>query len=552
MSNYFICVGGTGSRIGEAFVYLSAAGYLGSGRTQIWIVDKDTKCANGSILHSAVNEYAAVRSNCLWQDAPCFTQNLSLSEWNFDDALRQLDPNATGDSAFRELDGGDRNVSCIMKFLHDAESLDNSMSRGFYGRAQTGTALYKAIEQIPSFFDRDGLFNSIREEINKGETPSVYLAGSSFGATGASLLPNMAKTLRNQFGSRVAIGAVLMLPYFSYETMTSDGSKALVSPETHWEKAREALRYYGDSRRMSIRRVGDPLRDPGATLDAFYVVGCTPLAAINNNYCEGGEGQDNNAHIAELYAAMGAKHFFELAINGREDEMNFGVPASFSYCMEPGATFNWDRIDPALKVPMLSLTRFSLASLTFVHPLTHQKAPLKKDDTIKKCFGGSGFMGGGDALIDDAVMRDSVKDVVNFSKRFLDYVQFLNYVGPDVMLFDSEFLGDLFTVLDSFSPLSGMASRLRELTLNDEYTDPERQKVYSYCQMLWISAHPNSAIDPRARETNSGQLRDYIIQQMKQFKSANPGAGDYAEHTRSGMRKMYQSVYDLGRSFKFG
>ena len=551
MSNYFICVGGTGSRIGEAFVYLSATGYLGSGKTQIWIVDKDTKCANGSILHAAVNEYAAVRSNCLWQEAPCFTQELSLNEWNFDDALKQLDPNATGESAFKALGGGSKEVGCVMKFLHDAESLDNSMSRGFYGRAQTGTALYKAIEQIPNLFDKDALFSAIRDDINKGETPSVYLAGSSFGATGASLLPNMAKTLRNQFSNRVAIGAVLMLPYFSYETMTSDGSKALVSPETHWEKAREALRYYGDERRMSIRRVGDPLRDPGATLDAFYVVGCTPLAAINSNYADGGEGQDNKSHIAELYAAMGARHFFELAQNGKEDENNFGIPASYAYCLGDGADFNWNRIDPALKVPMLSLTRFSLAVLTFLHPLTHQKEPLKKNDTLQKCFGKTRFMGG-DARIDDAVMQDSVKNIADFSRRFLDYVQYLNYIGPDVALFDSSFLGDLFTVLDGFSPLRGSASRLRDLTLSEAYSEEERKKVYSLCQMLWISANPNAPIDPRAKETNIGQLQDYIIQQMGPFKSAGIGAGDFGDHTRNGMRKMYQCVYDMGRSFKFG
>lgn len=548
MSNYFICVGGTGSRIGEAFVYLCAAGYLGGGKTQIWIVDKDTKCANGSLLRAAYNEYASVRSNCIWKDAPCFTQKLSLYAWNFDNALSQLDPQATGDGEFRRLGESSSEVGCIMKFLHDAESLDNPMSKGFYGRAQTGTALYKAIEQLPEFFEKDALFTVIKKDIDRGETPSVYLAGSSFGATGASLLPNMAKTLRVQFGNRVSIGAVLMLPYFNYETSTPDGSKALVSPETHWEKASEALRYYGDARRMPIRQIGDSLRESGATLDAFYVVGCRPLASINNRYCDGGEGQDNESHIAELYAAMGARHFFELAKNGQEDEANTGVSAIYAYCLGAGTDFNWGRIDPALKVPMLSLARFSLSMLTFIHPLTHQKTSLKKDVTLQECFGKTGFFGG-DAKIDETVMRESVRAVTSFSKRFLDYVQSVNNIGPNVALFDSEFFVDFFTVLCQLS--GNPARRLRDLTLHEEYTESELLEVYKKCQLLRISGSPKVSIDPRARITNIGQLQNEMIEQMAPFRKNSPGAAPYREHTRDGMRKIYECVYNLGRSLKF-
>lgn len=544
MSNYFICVGGTGSRIGEAFVYLCASGYFGQGKTQIWIVDKDTQCANGSILHSAVNEYNDVRQNCMWQDAPCFSQELSLNEWNFEDALKELDPNATGESAFGKLAGNDPDVEKVMKFLHDAESLDNSMSKGFYGRAQTGTALYKAIEQIPNFFARDSLFQSIQAEITTGETPRVYLVGSSFGATGASLLPNMAKTLRTYFTSKVSIGAVLMLPYFGYESASEDGRKALVSPETHWEKAREALNYYGDGNQMTIRLIGEGFGNPSVTLDCFYIVGCSPLTSINSHFADGGKDQNNNVHIAELYAAMGARHFFDLADQGDAGAPGAGTPATYAYSVGVGTQFTWARIDPRLREQFLRLIRFSVAALTYVHPLAYQKAPLEEDHTLRECFGvtSTGFFGSKKARVDKDVLKKNVKYVADFSKRFLDYITFLCYVGPDVALFDYEQYVHLFTKLQSFAPHP--ASRLRELTLNEAYSEQERQIINGLCLLKRINSNPTIQTKG-ANETDMGQLINEITHSMIQIKKAQPAPGSYAEHTINGMRKFYQSVYEF-------
>lgn len=543
MSNYFICVGGTGSRIGEAFVYLAATGYFGDGETKIWIVDKDTKCANGSFLHSAVSEYATVKSKCAWKDSKCFNHTLSLNEWNFDDALKALDPGATGDSPFKELGKSSRETQIVMNLLHDAESLDNSMSKGFYGRAQTGTALYKAIEQIPTFFAGDALFESIRLDISRGIRPTVFFAGSSFGATGASLLPNMAKTLRREFGAQVAIGAVLMLPYFGYEIDAESGSKALVSPETHWDKAKEALRYYGDANRMSIRKIGTPLRAAaeGATFDAFYISGCLPLKSINNQYADGGADQANDSHIAELYAAMGAKHFFDLAETGKESDADFGAPAVFAYELTDGAEFGWDHIDGNLRIPMLSLARYSVAVLTYLHPLSHQKSSLKKDDTFKKSFGTNGFLGAGDARIDETTVREHVTFAANFSKRFLDYVHRISFIGPKVSLFDTEYFSEVFTCLQEYAPKP--ANRLRSLTLCDEYDDEQRSEVYKHCQLYRVE-FPKFAGALAVKETKVNQLATHIIDDMKMFKAASVAPNQYSEHTADGMRRVLQSIYD--------
>lgn len=547
MSNHFICVGGTGSRVGEAFVYLAATGYIGLGDTRIWIVDKDTKCANGNTLRSACNEYINFQNRCLLENTrwPWFNHNLSLSEWNFDKALKDLNPQSDGSSAFKELGNLNAETGMMMKFLHDAESLDNSMSKGFYGRAQTGTALYKSIEQIPSFFDQDALFKEIDKDIKSGNRPCIYLAGSSFGATGASLLPNMAKTLRTKFAENVAIGGVLMLPYFTYSDKTKDGGKPLVSPDTHWNKAREALRYYGDSSRMSIRKINEPMFDPNntATFDAFYVAGSVPLTNINQEYSEGGEGQDNNCHIAELYAAIGAKHFFDMCKHNTTDSAFSGFPAVYAYYLDQaGVDLNWQRIDPMLKRPMLALARFAVAVLTYLHPLTHQKQKLNTDQTMIDCFGKESFMSK-TARIDEATIKESVNCAAAFSKRFLDYVHQINGVGPDVNLFDLSFLEKVLMALNEFS--DAPAFRFRDLALCDAYDFSSFKKIYQLCQLHMVRENLSANVAVTARQTNIGQIINQITKDMNSVRSASVAPSAYPAHSEYGMRKIYDSVYSF-------
>lgn len=538
MSNYFICVGGTGSRIGEAFVYLAATGYFGEGDTQIWIVDKDTKCANGNTLHAAVAAYRCAQEACRWKDALCFNHNLSLHAWNFDEALKELSGSVTGSSPFKDLGSNSAEAAIMMNFLHDAESLDNSMSLGFYGRAQTGTALYKAIVQTRAF-EQNPLFGAIQLDIDKGMQPNIYLAGSSFGATGASLLPNMAHSLREKFKEKVAISAVLMLPYFSY-AQPPKGQKSLVQPSTHWEKAREALKYYGDKNRMSIRKLGTPVRSENVTFDSFYIAGAIPPRDINSTYAEGGEGQANKPHIAEMYAAMGAKHFFNL-VRANEVEVGSVLPATYAYSLgTAGVDFNWDRIDPALKNPMLSFTRFAIAVLTFLHPLTHQSnAKLREDDTFKKAFGRDSVLG--PARIVETEVVDAVNKAADFSKRYLTFIQQITEVGPDVNLFDYSFLVEIERGLDKYSPKP--MRTLRDTELATQYKDQQRAEVYQLCQLKRIRQKPLTDLPASYKTTLSNDIITQIFKDMEPVKKANIAKNSYKSHTQGGMHTMFKSVY---------
>lgn len=548
MSNYFVCVGGTGARIGEAFVYLAATGYFNAGKTKIWIIDKDTKCGNGASLRTAYERYSAFRKNCLidanQEDENWFSQDLSLFTWDFDHVLMRVKPGITGDSAFKELGSGDSGVQKVMNFLHDASSLDNTMARGFYGRAQTGTTLYEVVRKTDEFSGVGSLFQDVKSEVDRGETPKVYFTGSSFGATGASLLPNMAKTMREQFGNKVEIGAVLMMPYFTFGGASK--SENLVSAETHRQKAQEALRYYGNGERMTIRNRDEQVGLSGKVMDAFYVVGCEPLQPINNSYCDGGENQRNDSHIAELYAAMGAKHFFNL-----KPEEGKNGKAIYSYALSGGDVLDWNNIDPSLMRPMVSLTRFCLASLTYLYPLTHIKGKLTDDDTLKKWFGKSGMFGG-PAQINDVAIRECVKFASEFSKVYLDYIYQISGVGPNVKLLISMNNDDWYSNLEEKLAIrledDKIPYHLRDYHLATDYTEYEKEQIYSACKLNLVRINVDTVAAPLYRNPHTAILTGEVLNRMKLTKysggAANGGKDNYEEHSRTGMKVVFKAVYD--------
>lgn len=546
MSNYLLCVGGTGSKVGEAFVYLAAAGYFGRGKTQIWIVDKDTLCGNGNALIRAVADYNDAKAACEWADAPCFNHEISVHQWNFDAAIAELDVNgANGKSPFGALGNSDDEVAMMMDFLHDINSLNATMSKGFYGRAQTGTALYKAIEETRAFRQNNELFEALAQDIREGGRPNIFLAGSSFGATGASMLPNMAQSIRNrsEFASQSAIGAVLLLPYFVYENKSN--GKMLVSPDTHHEKAAEALKYYGGDNQLTIRQLNQPMRGQ-AVLDSLYLAGWQTRTPINSNYSEGGEGQDNEPHIVELYAAMGAKHFFDMAEG--DPTINSTDPATFAFSLGNTAEgFNWNRIDQDAEMPMLKFMRFTISVLTFLHPLLHQDHNLNTDTDLRAMFGGDGLFGGGKARIDEKKLKSDVESVASFCKRFLSYMYQVENVGPNIDLYDVAFLRSVKEKLCDFAGVSTDV-KLRDVTLPAQYTLNDRRKIYTECKLEKIRINNGIAASDNAYAT---AMLDSVKDSMDRIKKERVNEAGYETHSHNGFVEMCRIIYNYGAKMRF-
>jgi hypothetical protein len=154
-----------------------------------------------------------------------------------------------------------------------------------------------------------------REDAN--EPISVCLVGSIFGGTGASGIPTLGRSLRKKAKDcglqRVRIGAVLMLPYFSFNP-GMDGELAANSSDFNGATA-SALKYYR-------ARALD-------TFDAIYLLGESQYEHVKP-YHIGGENQDNPPLLTELLAASAAADF------------SLGMRAGFVFAArENGALVRW-------------------------------------------------------------------------------------------------------------------------------------------------------------------------------------------------------------------
>ena len=112
-----------------------------------------------------------------------------------------------------------------------------------------GLLLYGLLTETPVFATtKNTLVDKIRTELaSAAGQVRTYFVGSMFGGTGASLLPNVARTLHEdpKIGQNANYqqAACLMLPYFKFQT-PNDKAAAPVNFATFDEKTATALEFY--------------------------------------------------------------------------------------------------------------------------------------------------------------------------------------------------------------------------------------------------------------------------------------------------------------------
>jgi hypothetical protein len=314
MTNILIGVGGTGAKIVEAILVMVAAG-SGPDKLHVGLVDQDGNNGNLKRTRHFLNLMIEMRDrwsgpqsrnaiNWSAENAPALgrTQVLPLFEKPRPNALWM--PNQGADS-LKGIIG--KNLSKEHSDLFDMLFLDNNdeqrldLDRGYRGRAHVGSAAF-----VTALTDQNNAFVARMQELmnDASQGPvNIFIVGSAFGGTGAAGFPTLARTLnrmRNDVamvnGGNVALGGLLMLPYFTFDKPDEEQVSA-VSPDELMPKAKMALEYY------------DNLFDHEQTFDRFYISGWQPFFALGYGK-DGGEGQANPALPAEAFAATAALDFF--------------------------------------------------------------------------------------------------------------------------------------------------------------------------------------------------------------------------------------------------
>lgn len=280
---YIFAIGGSGSRVLKSLTMLLAAGVKMDYEIIPMIVDPDN--SNGDMIRTvnAMRIYQSIHAKLEFNnDVKNTFFSTTLSSLNGDENF-QLPLIGTSGITFEKymhLSTMPTENQAVLRMLFSNKNLSSDMNVGFKGNPNIGSVVLNQ-------FTESSDFSSFATNFVSGDR--VFIISSIFGGTGASGFPLLLKSIRTNNNSALAkapIGAVSLLPYFNLK----DNSESSITADSFVTKAKAALNYY----EKNVTGNG--------TLDDMYYLGDDYSSSGYDN-CDGGDMQQNNAHIIEMLAA---------------------------------------------------------------------------------------------------------------------------------------------------------------------------------------------------------------------------------------------------------
>lgn len=304
---YVFAIGGTGSRVLRSLTMLAAAGVdIQASEIVPIIIDPDASNADLTRTVTLMNSYSTIREGIDFQaqnETTFFRTEISQDVQNY--SLHIKDTEDKSFSQFIGYSSLSKENNAMMGMLFSEKNLDANMKVGFKGNPNIGSVVLNQIESSPQF-------EEFANSFTQGD--KIFIISSIFGGTGASGFPMLLKTLRDTKATfpnhslinSAQIGAVTILPYFKLKP--SDESE--IDSSTFISKARSALAYYEKN------VVGNK------SINALYYLADDGNTYDNN---EGGDKQENPAHIIELLAATAAINFMNTNYGNKYMNLEFGI-----------------------------------------------------------------------------------------------------------------------------------------------------------------------------------------------------------------------------------
>ena len=220
----------------------------------------------------------------------------------------------------------------VLATMYTKEEMDTNLEKGFYGHPNIGSPVFDYVQdrflaQQVVKADRtvqDNTFmQALHETLSKGKA-HIYLLGSLFGGTGATVIPNVVLALRslcdqkgNNYGAtNLILGGSVLMPYFKLPACPVDSVEALakvVPADKKFEgQTRNALAYYHESNLL-------------ANMMNLMLLGTSELDVTSELFARGGV-QTQHFHIVVLLAAAAANRFFKNELGNMAIAVN--VPAA--------------------------------------------------------------------------------------------------------------------------------------------------------------------------------------------------------------------------------
>ena len=327
MTNILIGIGGTGAKCVEAFIHMCAAG-IGPNDGSVWLetVDQDQSNGNLNRTSQAFSLYSDLRNDLRLNNdhqlaGGCSFLNPELGAnlvGNMLSVWRPL-PNAAVVQDDLDLTLMSSGYNDLFRCLFTQSELEADVGHGFVQRPNIG-ALGVHKEALLG----GGIWPSLHTQLAGGANHRVIIVGSVFGGTGAALVPNLGQLIRTRFAhlANLQVGAVLMLPYFSYDDGNGNGAGLKPSSHVFHTYAKRALDYYDKSLDRNV-------------FNSVFLVGWNPPFHLPFNE-RGGMSQTNPPLLPELYAALAAMEFFRSPNDGAEPEMHLTASDD-----RPGNKIEW-------------------------------------------------------------------------------------------------------------------------------------------------------------------------------------------------------------------
>jgi hypothetical protein len=295
MSYYVIGIGGTGAKCVESFIHLCAAGLMPDNKS-FFALFVDPDGSNGSLKRAGgllQNYYDCRRLNLGSTDL--FKSGVRIAR---PDIWSPLQNKPSRLDEFFNYNTLDRGAANLFDVLYSPKEKQTALDYGFRGHPSIGAAVMAAAVKLGG----EEPWATMRDQIRldkAGEGAKVILFGSIFGGTGASGVPTIGRLVSNEFSAqlqsdRFKIGSVLMLPYFSFDPV--QGERMRVDADTFLLSTQSALKYYHKQDELKV-------------CNAVYLLGNETLKPMRNSSI-GGQAQENEPHLLEMYAALAALHFF--------------------------------------------------------------------------------------------------------------------------------------------------------------------------------------------------------------------------------------------------
>lgn len=303
MHKYVFFIGGSGARVYRALLHSAAAGILKSDAVSVMLIDADESNSANTGSVRLYREYRKVYNVLQAEEREIFTCDIEMVSESI------LSP-VSSDTRNLELAVGfssdDRRR--MLRCLYTQEEIEQDLKGGFYAHPNIGCVFFSTF----SHEEFTGCLHKMEIQLNNGEDISVALVGSIFGGTGAAGIPTIYKLINeklqgNIHKEKLKIGGIFIEPYFKVNGKKAEDNKNItIDMDDFFYNTYEALSYYKTNQNMDF--------------DSIYLLGQQMLDIVNNEYVDSGDGQNNKAHIVELYAALAIDSFF----NGNGEKGVYG------------------------------------------------------------------------------------------------------------------------------------------------------------------------------------------------------------------------------------